>query len=288
MESACPIDYSNIDEFNIKFTENSSFEMLRGFIEKYPSHQINIEFVEENYNLDNIINICKDFKNVYIRVHQWEFQYLYDYEENDINYIFDNSIPIYSYGFLKWVFARKVKGIYISDDLTYNLEQVYKQCADHNIKLRVILNRIPSMNSLIYTSPTVQIYRPQDYDYLSRYYDVGEFYCGENYDWTKAEVLYRKWFIDHNWNSDLEIMNPDLRLSYPTQSIPPELTRMKAVCKHRCTMSAENICSKCERFLLMGYKNADNNLVYKDPEYGLPSLEQMVDDIIISKDNNEE
>jgi hypothetical protein len=36
----------------------------------------------------------------------------------------------------------------------------------------------------------------------------------------------------------------------------------------------------------MGYRNADNNLVYKDSQYGLPSLEEMVDDIILSKNNN--
>jgi hypothetical protein len=197
-------------------------------------------------------------------------------------------MSIYSYSLLEWVLAHKVKGIYISDDLTYNIEQVYKQCSRQNIKLRVILNRIPAINPLTYTCPTVQVYRPQDFDFLSQYYDVGEFYCGEEYDWTRAEVLYRKWFIEHDWNSDLEFMNVDLRLPYPTQSIPPELTRLRSVCKHRCTMSADNLCSKCKRLLVLGYRNADNNLIYKDPEYGLPSLEEMVDSIIVSKDNNKE
>ena len=288
MEITCPIDHSNIDEFNIKFTENSSFKELKSFIEKNESHQINIEFAEENYDINKIIEICKDFNNVYVRIHSWEFKYLYDYEENDVNYIFDSTIPVCSYNFLEWVLARKVKGIYITDDLTYNLEEVYKQCEASGIKLRVILNKIPSMNLLTSTCPSVQVYRPQDYDFLSQYYDVGEFYCGEKYSWTQAEVLYRKWFIDHEWNDDLEIMNHDLRLSYPTQSMPPELTRIKANCKHRCTMSSENICSKCKRFLLMGYRNADNNLIYKDPEYGLPSLMEMADNIIISKDNNKD
>ncbi len=282
----CPIDYKNIDEFNINFTQNSSFEELRKFVKMYPSHQINIEFSEENYNLENIINFCNDFNNVYVCIHQWELRYLQEYEDNNINYIFDKSMPIYSYSLLEWVLARKVKGIYIADDLTYNLREVSNQCKSKDIKLRVILNKIPTTNSLVFTCPSVQVYKPQDYNFLSQYYDVGEFDCGEKYDWVKAEVLYRKWFIEHNYDEDLEFMNYDLVLPYPAGSIPPELTKLRANCQHRCTLRAENLCSKCKRLLLMGYRNADNNLIYNNAEHGLSSLENMVDSIIVSKNNN--
>ena len=288
MDSLCPINHKDIDEFNIKFTEESSFEELRKFIKMYPSYQINIEFAEKNYNTDNIINLCNDFENVYICIRQWELEYLSLYEENNINYIFDKTMPIYSYSLLEWVLSRKVKGIYIADDLTYNIEEVYKQCEAKNIKLRVILNKIPVTNSLVFTCPSVQVYKPQDYNFLNQYYDVGEFDCGEKYDWTKAEVLYRKWFVEHDYKDDLEFMNYDLVLPYPTKSIPPELTRLRSVCKHRCTMRAGNLCSKCKRLLIMGYKNADNNLIYTDSQHGLSSLENMVDSIIISKNNNSE
>ena len=134
--------------------------------------------------------------------------------------------------------------------------------------------------------PTVQIYRPQDYNFLNQYYAVGEFECGEKYDWGKAEILYRKWFIEHSWNSDLEFMNHDLVLPYPTESIPSELTKFRATCKHRCTMNSENICSKCKRLLLLSYRNADNNIAYENTEENLPSLEESVDLIIMSKENN--
>ncbi len=284
----CPIDYENIDEFNINFTEYSSFEELRKFIKLYPSHRINIEFSKEKYNSENIINVCSDFDNVYVRIHQWEIPYLKSYEEKGVKYFFDNSMPIYSYSLLEWALMQKTTGIYITDDLTYNLEEVYKQCNNQNIELRIILNRLPSMNSLVSTCPTVQAYRPQDYNFLSKYYAVGEFDCGEKYDWNKAEVLYQRWFIDHYWSDDLNFLNQDINIPYPTESIPPELTRIRSFCRHRCTMSAENICSKCRRFVLLGYRNKNNNLVYTDPENGLPSLEEMVDSIIVSKNNNVE
>ena len=284
----CPINHDNIDEFNIKFTEHSSFDELKQFIEMYPEKRINIEFAEENYDAGNIINLCHKYNNIYVRIRLWELEYLEIYEEEDINYIFDSTMPIYNYSLLEWVLSRKAKGIYIADDLTYNISDVYEQCITHNIELRIVLNKIPVTNTLVLTCPSVQIYRPQDYNFLSKYYSVGEFDCGERYNWNKVEVLYRRWFIDHNWDDDLEFINQDLVLPYPTKSMPPELTRLRSVCQHRCTMRAGNLCSKCRRLLLMGYRNADNNIVYNDSEYGLPSLEEMVDSIIASKDDNVE
>lgn len=289
LDVVCTIDKENIDEFNIKFTEHSSFEELEKFINMYPSHQINIEFTqEENYPIDDIINFCSKFSNVYIRIHRWELKYLQSYEDNDINYFFDSSLPIYSYTLLEWVLNKKIKGIYITDDLTYNLEEVYKQCENKGIKLRIILNQVPAINPLATTCPSVQAYRPQDYEFLSKYYDVGEFYFDGDYDWTKAEVLYRRWFTDHYWEDDLRLMNFNLGIPYPAASVPPELTKFRSMCKHHCTMSIDSLCSKCKRLIFMGYRNSDSHLIYKNTEYGLPSLEEMVDSIIISKKNNVE
>ena len=288
LEATCPIDYGKIAEFNIEFTKYNSFKSLGDFAKKYSFHQINVSFSEENYDIDAIIDFCKKYDNVYIRIHPWEFQFLSRYKMENINYIFDITIPIYSYSLLEWTLSSGVKGIYIADDLTYNLPEVYKQCEDRGIKLRIILNHIPATNPLSLTCPSVQIYRPQDYDFLSQYYAVGEFDCGEKYDWTKAEVLYRKWFVEHDCSYDLEFMNQDLQLPFPTKSIPPELTRLRSVCRHRCMMSYDNKCSKCKRLLLLGYQNADNHLIYKNSEHALPSLEEMVDTITISKKEKEE
>lgn len=286
---SCPISYDNIDEFNIIFTNKSSFDELEKFVNMYPNHRINIEFKEseDEYDIDSIIRFCHNHKNIYLRIYLWQLEYLEIYDDENINYFFDKSMAIYSYALLEWALNSNTKGIYIVDDLTYNLEEVYKQCSAKDIELRIILNRLPITNNLIATCPSIQVYRPQDYNFLSKYYSVGEFDCGDNYDWGQAEILYKKWYIDHSWDDDLEFMNQDLMLPYPTRSIPPELTRLRSVCQHRCTMRSENLCSKCKRLLLLGYQNADNNIIYTDPEYGLPSLEEMVDTIILSKNNNE-
>ena len=285
LEFDCPINYEDIDEFNIYFTKYSSFEELKKFVEKYPSHQINVSFTDDDYDIEKIAELCDEFKNIFIRLSLRDFKYLYFFDDNNINYIFDYTIPIYNYSLLEWALSHKVKGIYISDDLTYNLQEVYNQCFKNGIKLRVLLNRVPVTNFLSLTCPTVQVYQPQNYNFLSQYYDVGEFFYEDNYDWGKVKILYQKWFIEHDWDDDLELINSNLVLPYPTKSIPPELTRLRSVCQHRCTMRSENTCSKCKRLLLKGYQNADNNIAYKDIEYGLPSLKEMVDSIIISRDN---
>jgi hypothetical protein len=252
----------------------------------YPSKRVNVQFTEAEYKIDGVISLCEDFDNMFIRVGPDDLKYLQQYEEKEVNYFFDKSLSVYSYCLLEWVLARKTKGIYISDDLTYNLPEVYKQCSSHGIELRIVLNRIPMTAALAFSCPTVQIYRPQDFEFLSEYYSVGEFDCGKEYDWEKSEVLYRRWFITHDWDTDLDFMNHDLQLPFPTRSIPPELTRLRSKCQHRCTLRADNICSKCRRLLLLGYKNADSNLVYKDSQHGLPSFKEISDNIIVSKKDN--
>ena len=281
----CTIDYDLIDEFNILFTEHSSYDDLRKFLQMYPNHRVNIEY-EEGYNVEYLYSFFQEHDNLYWRMKNEDLVYLQECQEQNIKFFFDETLPIYSYSLLEWVLDNGPTDIYILDDLTYNLEEVKKQCLAHNISLRIVLNKVPTMSLITTFCPSAQIYRPQDYDYLSEYYDVGEFDCGDTYDWTKAEVLYRHWYVDHDWNDDLNIMNIDLTLPYPTKSIPPELTRLRSKCKHRCTLYAENMCQKCRRLLEIGYSNVDNNLVYRDSDYGLPSLEDMTDLIIISKDDN--
>ena len=277
--------YPGINEFNIKFTDHSSFQELRKFVKSHLSYRINIEFInKDNYNTEDIIDFCDDFENVFLRIHPWELSYLPEYDEKNVNYFFDNSMPIYSYSLLEFALNCKTKGIYITDDLTYNLPEVHQQCQEKGIELRVILNKLPITNFLASICPTVQVYKPQDYSFLDQYYSVGEFDYDE--DLTKLEVLYEHWFVTHEWESDLEFMNHDLKLPYPTESMVPELTKIRSKCQHRCTMRSENTCSKCKRFLLMGYRNADNNLVYKDSERGLPSLKTLIDSFIVSKQNN--
>lgn len=281
------IPHSDIDEYNIVFKENSNFDELKQFMELFPNKRVNIEFAAKEYDIDTLIEFCQTYDNLYVRLKPKDLQYLKRFDDEAVKYFFDDIMKIYSYGTLEWVFLYHPTDIYISDDLTYNISEVYKQCREHDIALRIVLNKVPTINSAILQCPTAQIYRPQDYEFLSRFYSTGEFDCGEGtYDWTRAEVWYRRWYIEHYWDDTLDYMNLDVAIPYPTVSMPPELTKIRANCKHRCTMSAENMCHKCHRLVKMGFYNADNGIVYTDSEHSLPSLEKMVDSIITSKDDN--
>lgn len=281
------ISRDDIDEFNLIFTETSEYDNLKNFINIYPDKRINLELPENNCDINKIIELCQEYETLYLRLQPKDLKYLQLIDDEAINYFFDSTIRVYSYGTLEWVFMYNPTDIYISDDLTYNMEEVYAQCQSHNINLRIVLNRISSLNTAVLACPSAQIYRPQDFDFLDRYYDVGEFDFGEEpYDWVKAEVLYRRWFIDHYWDDTLNYMNFDIHAPYPSVLIPSELVHLRANCKHRCTMSVNNSCNKCARLLKMSFVNSDFSL-RTGKEYKIPTLETMIDAIIESKDNNE-
>lgn len=283
------IPRDNIHEFNIKFIKTSKQDSLEEFINLYPNRRINIEFEEDDYDINKIIELCQKYDTLYIRLKPKDLKYIQLLDDEAVHYFFDSTVRIYSYGTLEWAFMYHPTDIYISDDLTYNMDEVFNQCQLHDINLRIVLNRIPSLNTVVLACPSAQIYRPQDFDFLDHYYAVGEFDFGEDkpYDWVKAEVLYRRWFVDHYWDDTLNYMNFDIHTPYPSVLIPSELVHMRANCKHRCTMSVNNSCSKCARLLYMSFSNA--GIVLKSGrEYKIPTLETMVDTIIESKDNNED
>ena len=62
MDNLCPINHKDISEFNIKFTEESSFEELRKFIKMYPLHQININMltVQGRSDIQLLLQIIKN------------------------------------------------------------------------------------------------------------------------------------------------------------------------------------------------------------------------------------
>ena len=150
-DANCPIPYDEIDQFNILFTEMSHYEELEAFIKLYPNHRINVLFDNvnsEDDNIDGIIDICNKYENIYVRLRPQDLIHLSDYHKNNVRYFFDRTMPIYTYGLLEWALECSPTDIYIADDLTYNLEEVYKQCQAKNIELRVILNRVPKVNFL--------------------------------------------------------------------------------------------------------------------------------------------
>lgn len=143
-------------------------------------------------------NLCMKYDNIYVRINGEGLPLVPQLKKKNIKFFLDNQLMIYSYSLLEWVFKIHPTDIYIGEELFYNLNEVKKMCDKEGIKLRMVLNRIPVINKAVTSNYSVLAFRPQDYDFLSTYIDTGEFDCGEKYDWTKVEVLYRKWFVEHS------------------------------------------------------------------------------------------
>lgn len=275
------IPHEKIDEFNIKFTMKSDWDNLNKFAgELFPHKRINVEF-DDGIEIDDIIKCSKDNKNIYVRATIQQVPFLPTLKEKGVKFFLDSTLPIQSYCLLEWALETGATDIYIAEDLFYNLDNVYSKCQEKNVKIRMILNRLPHISVVSATLPTVQAFSPRDYELLDNYIETAEFDCGDKYDWVKAEVLYRKWFIEHDWNDDARYLNEDIVLPYPVQSIPPELTKFRISCQRRCMTSAINHCGKCKRFLLQSYRNKDNNLVYRHgTTESLPDIDTLGDMLI--------
>ena len=230
-------------------------------------------------------NLCLKYNNVYIRINGEHFADVPQLQKKNIKFFFDYSFLVYSYSLLEWVIKIHPTDIYIGEELFYNLNEVKNICDNHNIKIRMILNRIPVTNNFVAFNYSVLAFRPQDYSFLEKYIDVGEFDCEEPYDWTKADILYRKWYIEHSWNDDLSYMNKDMVLPFPVQSMPIELIKYRSNCKHRCMTSANSHCHKCKRFFTLGIYNDKQGIKYKDDTKStLPSLDELTDKLLLTSE----
>lgn len=249
-----------INEYNIMFDPlKNDYKILEQKMSTF-NKRVNLWYIGE-INIDEVIILNKLNQELYLRVSAEHIHQIQDLKNNNIKFFLDLSIPIYSYSMLYWAINEiQPAEIYIADDLCYNLEEVYKICKKNSIKLRIVLNRIPTINILTGLSETAPIFRPEDLDLLSLYFSTAEFDLSFGEDprneyecnWDAAETMYRRWFIQKHWPEDLNIMNPDILIDFPNSSIPIELNEHKIRCRHKCTSSSIGVCGKCGRYMEVG------------------------------------
>lgn len=251
------VDLNILDEIDLKFTEEHELKDLISFCNQYKDKRINIEF----YDIDieklfkdrielifSIKEILKD--NLYVKL---SFEQLVDrkyFEEQNIKYFSNYCVD--SYIKLRYfLHSTKVSDIYVTDDLCYNLKEVFLICKNNGVALRMVLNRIPS--TFIYAGELFDspIYRPQDFDMLNMFISTAEFDCwdGDYYKWNEFEVLYKRWFKQKKWNEDLKYINKDIKFEFINDKVPLGYSFFRSTCNHRCMMREGMPCSKCSRFL---------------------------------------
>ena len=253
-----------VSEFNVRFTEGrNSFEKFIDFINMYLDKRINVRFFGE-FPMHVITTVDKLSDNIYVRLGQDQFMMIEELKNNGIKYFFESEANFtYNLSSLDSATAIGVTDIYPTDDLLYDLRNTKRFCDEHNINMRLVLNRIPMTTVNKGTDYKSQIYRPQDKEFLDEYFTTYEFDCGQPVDWAKFDVLYRAWFDRGGWNGDLEEINDDLQVSYPNLSVIPNLTNIEGSCERRCTKRINNPCDKCNQFMRTAISMANTGIYLK-------------------------
>lgn len=236
------------DEFNVYFNpEENSFEKLLDFLDKFQEKKVNVEY-RAAFDIKTASALFRVNDNVRFRLRAEHMGSIRQLKEKGIPFFYDSSLACVSWCDLKsQVELEGVCCVYLADDLVYQLPKVSKYCKERGVEIRIILNRIPLTRSMLMKDHIVPIYRPNDYDLLSQYYDVAEFDCGKPYDFTVLKVLYRAWFIKKDWYGDLKEINSDLGFSLPNRSVPELFTLTKIGCGLKCLSGSS--CKKCDQLV---------------------------------------
>ena len=196
-----------------------------------------------------------------------DITYVERMRELGIKYYFDSNFPAYNNTTLDMLVNLGVSDMYVVDDLCYNIDNVSKQCYDLGIRLRCVLNRIPSTSIYKKTDPKSVIFRPEDIDLLNQYYDTFEFDCGptSGYDWHKFNVLMRVFFEQKYWYGDLSEINDDLGFTAYNPTLLKEYFRFKYNCRRKCSTDQDS-CHRCENYLDISKMLYDRRAQINDKE----------------------
>ena len=242
-----------VDQFDINYdSTKNDFGKLIKFVEQYPNKRINISLTSP-IDLENIRVINKIHNNIYLKIN--DFKFLDSLKDSNYKYYF--TFPVTTYTKLNQIFEFSVSDIYIAGDLCYSLSDVKNTCKEHNVQLRLIVNKVPSLG-LGGLTPRDPIFRPDDAVYLSKYIDTIEFDCGN--DWKKIEVLYKVWIEKRSWFGNLQEINSDILFYFPNKAIIPYLYTLKYNCGFGCMKG--NNCNNCETLLLLALDAENNNIAF--------------------------
>lgn len=113
--------------------------------------------------------------NIYIRVAPQQNLLLNFCQEKKVKFFLDYDYNINNFCRLKNAIDQGVSDVYIMEDLCYHLPRVKELCDKNNVKIRCILNLIPSFTLGREEDPTSTFYVPENLDVLKTFYNVFEF-----------------------------------------------------------------------------------------------------------------
>lgn len=248
------------DEYNIKYTDTSNTKKILEFckIAKENNKRVNIEFVNEPFNIEGLKEATEKYQNIFVRVMYKDMPNFQILNENNIPFFF--GFPCYSASLLDSLISMGTTDIYVYDELCYNLPKIKNK----NINLRLVINKIASLNPAATTDIKAPFFAPNDIKELSKYIDTIEFDCFNEdniYDWHLFNVLYKIWIKESTWFGGLEEINKDLQLHIPCDGLIPNCFTHKMNCGRRCSYNSN--CDHCDKVLSLALTMEEKGLYIK-------------------------
>lgn len=134
------------DEYNISFSDKpKNFEVLLDFLQKHTDVRFNIQIDTSEYDFDfnkiHILNVIHPQLYIVTDYRSGEYKKL---KSMNVKFYFSSNLMADSFRSLEHIVDLGATDIYIADDLCYSLEKVKRFCAQHGVRSRLVLNRIPS------------------------------------------------------------------------------------------------------------------------------------------------
>lgn len=234
--------------FNVSFDPNrDDFSKLIEFVQEYSDREVNVKYVD-GIDTKTASALAKVGSNVRFRLKGQDIHKADKLRENGCKFFFDKDCGVSSYWELRHlVEVIGVDSVYIVDDLCYDLENVSKYCHDHDVRLRVVLNRCPT--NFVCDDKRITYYRPQDMGYIDGLYDIAEFECGEGisgFNSGLCDVLYRRFFEKRDWYGNVRDLNPSLPFDVYNRQLLPRLVKRRSTCQMSCVKDGSS-CTFCQQ-----------------------------------------
>lgn len=249
-------------EFDIPYDDerNEVLDKFLAFVELYPKSRINVCF-KGQVNTKHLSVMNKVSDNIYVRVKAKDFPAVKELKEKEYKFFFDSELAAYNYSTLDSFVSLGTTDVYIADDLCYDLEKVSEFCKEHNTHLRTILNKVPMTTPDRGSHPKTVFWRPNDIDYLKQYFNTFEFDCGEPYNWTKHNAMYRTYFFKKDWLGDITELVDGYYLPLFNRSTPEDYCYYRMNCGLKCDKG--RTCNKCDNLYELAEKMYEKGIVRK-------------------------
>lgn len=227
------------DEFRINYSPNKNdLNKLFEFLKEYKDKRVSINWTD-GIDVREASLISQVASNAVHRINgMMDFQKIPSITKEELPYYFGEENPAQNWSQLDSYAALGVTDVFISDDLTFELPAVRDYCDEHNLKLRLMLDKLSATATV---SKKVPVYFPQNMDFLSIYYDIGEFATEDDH---QLKILYKVWFKDKQWLGDIREINPEISFEFPAQSVPRRFVRFRSNCNQRCLKGGK--CNECD------------------------------------------